>query len=130
VKKANQTKDVPIALISTPVRLRVASGPFKMSAVSPSGPLHPGNKQSLTVNLERLYGFADQVDLTLEPPAGMQGISAEKLTLKKDEAEGKLEVVAADGASPGRYACTLRARGRFNNVAVETTAVVDVVVSK
>jgi hypothetical protein len=130
VKKANQTKDVPIALISTPVRLRVASSPFKLSAASSSSPCKPGDKQTLAVNLERLYGFADQVDLTLEPPAGLQEISAQKLTLKKDEAEGKLEVAAADGAAPGKYACTLRARGRFNNVAVETTAVVDVVVSK
>jgi hypothetical protein len=60
----------------------------------------------------------------------VQGLSAEKLTLKKDEAAGKLEVVAAKDAVPGKYACTVRARGRFNNVAVETTAAVDVVVGK
>jgi hypothetical protein len=130
VKKANQTKDVPIALISTPVRLRVASGPFKLSAASTSVPLKPGGKQTLTVNLERLYGFADQVDLTLEPPAGEQGLSAQKLTLKKDESEGKLEVVAAENIPPGKYACTLRARGRFNNVAVEMTTAVNVVVGR
>ena len=46
------------------------------------------------------------------------------MTLKKDEAQGKLEIAAADNATPGQHACTLRARGRFNNVQVETTATV------
>jgi hypothetical protein len=128
VKKANQTKDVPIALISTPVRLRIHAGPFKLAAGALSGPLKPGDKQMLAVNLERLYGFTDQVDLTLELPPGVQGLSAQKLTLKKDEAEGKLEVAAASDATPGTHACTLRARGRFNNVAVEAAAVVNVTV--
>jgi hypothetical protein len=130
VKKVNQSKDVPIALISTPVRLRVASSPFKLSAISPPAPLKPGDKQALAVNLERLYGFTDQVDVTLEPPAAVQGLSAQKLTLKKDEGEGKLEVAAADDASPGEYVCTLRARGRFNNVQVESTLPVQITLEK
>ena len=52
----------------------------------------------------------------------------EKLTLKKDELQSKLQVAAADNATPGQHACTLRARGRFNNVQVETTATVNVMV--
>src|SRR6185369_6214967 len=104
-KKTNQAKDVPIALISTPVRLRIHSGPFKLSAGALAGPLKQGDKQTVAVNLERLYGFADQADLTLELPPGVQGVSAQKLTLKKDEAEGKLEVLAASDATPGTHAC-------------------------
>jgi len=112
------------------VRLRVASSPFKLSATSPSAPLKQGEKKTVTVNLERLYGFADQVDLTLEPPAAVEGLSAQKLTLKKDEAESKLEVAAAENAPPGKYTCTVRARGRFNNVAVEAMAPVTVTVER
>jgi hypothetical protein len=129
-KKVNQTKDVPIALISTPVRLRIHSSPFKLSAGSLAQPLKQGNKQTLTVNLERLYGFADQVDLTLELPPGAQGLSAAKLTLKKDEAESKLELAAATDATPGSHACTLRARGKFNNVQVETASSINITIEK
>src|SRR5262249_49860787 len=64
-KKANQTKDVPLALISTPVRLRIHPSPLKLSAGSLAAPLQPGVKQELPVSLERLYGFADQVEFTL-----------------------------------------------------------------
>jgi hypothetical protein len=128
-KKANQTKDVPIALISTPVRLRINPSPFKLSAGSPATPLQPGAKQELLVSLERLYGFADQVEFTLEPPAAAQGLSAQKLTLKKEESQGKLELAAADNAAPGTHACTLRARARFNNVQVESTTPLTITVA-
>ena len=89
---------------------------------APPTAMKPGAKHELAVKLERLYGFDDQVELTLDPPSGVQGLSAEKLTLKKDETQGKLAITIADNAPPGQHACTLRARGRFNNVQVETTA--------
>lgn len=129
-KKANQTKDVPLALISTPVRLRINASPLKLSASALSAPLQPGAKQELPISLERLYGFADQVELTLEPPAAAQGLTAQKLTLKKEDSQGKLELVAADNATPGTYACTLRAKARFNNVQVESTATVNIAIIK
>ena len=34
--------------------------------------------------------------------------------------------VYSDNATPGQHGCTLRARGRFNNVQVETTATINV----
>ncbi len=129
-KKANQTKDVPLALISTPVRLRIKASPLKLSAGSLAAPLQPGAKQELVVNLERMYGFADQVELTLEPPAAAQGLTAQKLTLKKEDSQGKLELAAADNSTPGTYACTLRAKARFNNVQVESTATIPITIKK
>jgi len=130
-KKANQTKDLSIALISTPVRLRIAASPIKLATQESAAPVRPGGKRELEVKLDRLYGFADAVELTLEPPAGAAGLSAEKVTLKKDETQTKLEIAAAGDAKPGSYACNLRARGKFNNVQVETTLPVTVeVVSK
>jgi hypothetical protein len=128
VKKSSQPRDLPVALISTPVRLRIHPSPLKLSVEAASSPLKPGAKQELAVKLDRLFGFADQVDLTLEPPSGVQGLAAEKTTLKKDESQSKLEVAAAENATPGKHAYTLHARGRFNNVQVETTATVNVTV--
>ncbi len=116
VKKASQPKDVPIALISTPIRLRVFSAPLKLSLDPPAASVRPGGKQDLSVKVERLVGFADTVELSLEPPAGVQGLAAEKITLKKDQADGKLQIVVADNATPGSHACTLLARARSTSV--------------
>ena len=53
------------------------------------------------MKLERLYGFADQVELTFDPPPGVQGLTAQKVTLKKGRNGGKLEIAAADNAPAG-----------------------------
>jgi len=128
-KKANQTKDVPLALISTPVRLRIHPSPLKLTTPTMAEPLKLGAKQALPVSVERLYGFADQVEFTLEPPAAAQGLSAEKLTLKKEDSQGKLELTVAGNATPGTHPCTLRAKARFNNVSVESTATIPITIT-
>jgi hypothetical protein len=127
-KQANQPKDVQFAIISTPIKLKVAASPFNLTATAPAGPVKQEQKSELPIKIERLYGFADQVEFTLEPPQGVQGLSAPKVTLNKDQAEGKLEVAAAGNATVGQHKCTVRARGRFNNVQVETTSEVLVTV--
>jgi hypothetical protein len=125
-KKASQPKDVQFALVSTPIKLRIHASPIKLMPGQTAAAIKPGDKQELEVKLERLYGFGDDVELSLEPPPGVQGLSAPKLTLKKGQGQGKLEIATAENTSPGQHACTLRARGKFNNVQVETTALVTV----
>lgn len=127
-KQANQPKDIQFALASTPVRLRIRPSPFDLTPAAPGSPVKQGQKQELVVKIERLFGFADSVDLTLEAPQGVPNLAAGKLTLKKDEGEAKLEVSAGDNTPPGQHTCTIRAKGRFNNMAVESTATVMVTV--
>jgi hypothetical protein len=128
VKQNNQPKDTNFALVSTPIKLRVHPHPFNFTATNPPAALKQGEKQEVAAKVERLYGFAEQVELTFTPPQGVQGLSAQQVNLNKDQADGKLEVVAAANATPGQHACTLRCRGRFNNVQIETTATVMVTV--
>jgi hypothetical protein len=116
-KKANQPKDVPIALVSTPIKLRIHPSPFNLALQGPSPVLKPGGKQQVTVTIERLFGFSDQVELILKAPTDL---TAPKLTLKKDESEAKLEITATEKAAAGAHTCTLQAVARFNNVQVET----------
>ena len=128
-KQQNQPKDVQFALASTPVQLRIHPHPFKVTATAPNSPLKQGEKAELPVKVERLFGFADTAELTLEPPQGVQGIAAEKVTLKKEEGEGKLSIAAADNATPGTHECKLRVRGRFNNMQVDALVPVTVTVA-
>jgi hypothetical protein len=128
VKQANQPKDTNFALVSTPIKLRIHPHPFNFTATNPPAAVKQGQKQELPVKLERLYGFAEQVELNFMPPQGVQGLSAQNVNLNKDQADGKLEVAAADNATVGQHACTIRCRGRFNNVQVETTATVTITV--
>jgi hypothetical protein len=122
VKQANQAKDVTFALASLPVKIRVAASPFTVAAAAPVT-VKAGQKAELTINLNRLYGFAEGVDLTFEP-ANVPGLQAPKVTVAKDQNSGKFEVATGDKTPPGEYAVPVKAKGKFNNVNVEAAVTV------
>jgi hypothetical protein len=128
VKQANQPKDVNFAIASTPIKLKIVASPINLTAANPPAAVKQGEKQELVAKLERLYGFADQIELRFEPPQGVPGISAPQVNVPKEQAEGKLEITAAANAPPGQHVCVVRARGRYNNVQVETTTNVTITV--
>lgn len=120
IKQANQPKDVNFSLISTPIKLRVVPSPIAFNSAAIGGAVKQGEKQALTANINRLYNFADAVEISFEPPAGVQGLTAAKVSIPNGQAEGKLEVVAAANATPGDHNVVIRAKGKFNNVDVQT----------
>lgn len=121
VTKASQPKDTSIALISTPVKLRIHASPIRLAVSAPAG-LSPGRKAMVEVKIERLFGFADQVELTFEPASEALGVSAEKSLLKSGQSAAQLALVATKALSPGTLLGTVRAKGRFSNVPVEATS--------
>lgn len=121
IKKANTAKDVTVSVVSTPIKLRIHSSPVKIQAQSPAGPLKQGAKLELPVSIERLFGFEDPLDVTLEAPKGVSGLSISKVALPKGQTAGKFEITANDKATPGEHQFTIRAKGKFNNVNVEST---------
>ena len=121
-KKNNAPKDVNIALVSTPIRLQIVQTPLKLS-VSPPGELKPESKVEVPVTIERLYGFADKVDLSIQPPKGVAGLAG-KLSIAKNAKTGKLVITAAKNAKPGEHAVTVRADATFNKVKVSATQVI------
>jgi hypothetical protein len=86
-------------------------------------------KAELPVNLTRLYGFADNVEIEFAAPGSAPGLAAQKVTLNKDQPAGKLEVTAAANTPPGDHTVTLKAKGKFNNVNVEAMSTVVVKVA-
>lgn len=122
LKKNNAAKDVNFAIVSTPVRLRVAKSPFKFAAETANVAIKVGQKAELPLALQKLYGFDDNIEITLEPPQGSKGLSAPKITINKGAADGKLEINIGADATPGDYTATVRGKAKFNNVNVEATS--------
>jgi hypothetical protein len=119
VKKNNAKKEINAFVISTPVKLRVHPDPIQPTAAAPPAAIKQESKAEVTVTVSRLYGFDDQVEVTLEPPGGVNGISAPKITIPKEQTEGKLEITAAGNATVGDHTMNLRFRVRFNNVQLD-----------
>lgn len=119
-KKANAPKDVTFALVSTPIKLKIDAAPYKLTAGDPAS-VKPGEKAPFAVKVERLYGFADSVELSFDAPSGVNGLKVDKVTLKKEDGEAKFEVSADKNAPAGEHTGTIRAKGKFNNMNVETS---------
>lgn len=119
VKKNNTKKEVTFYTASTPVKVRIAPDPLNVTVAPLASAIKQGDKLETTVTVERLYGFDDQVEVTFEPPGGVNGLSAPKITIPKDQQEGKLEITAANNATVGEHTINIRFRVRFNNVQLD-----------
>ena len=80
----------------------------------------------IPVKVERLYGFAEAVELEVAVPGTAKGVTAAKLSVAKEAAEGMLEITTAADAAVGDHAVTLNAKAKFNNVDITATATVKV----
>jgi hypothetical protein len=118
--EAAKPKNVNVALYSTPVTVRIAPAPVKIEASMPGTPMKPGEKQELAVNVSRLYGFADQVALSLVVPDASIGVKAPDVNVPKEQAAGKLMLEVAPQAKPGEYKALVRAKLSFNGQSLQT----------
>lgn len=118
-KKAAAPKDLNLALVSTPIKLKISSAPFTLAPAA-GVTVKQSEKAPLAVKLERLFGFAEAVDLTLEAP-GIAGLTAAKLTVAKEQGEANLELSTDKNTPAGEHTATIRAKGKFNNMNVEAS---------
>ncbi|MFT5526298.1 MAG: hypothetical protein ACI9HK_004272, partial [Pirellulaceae bacterium] len=121
-KKAIEPKDVNTAILSSPLRVRVAASPFEIAADTVN--VKQGAVVELGVKLARKYGFEDPVEIELQLPGGVAGLAGKKFSVAMSANDGKLEVTAAENATVGEHQVTIRGTAKFNNVTVETKQVV------
>ena len=130
VKKANAAKDVLVAIVSNPIKLRLVATPIAIKLAAEQAQVKAAEKVQVKVTLERKYGFAEPVELTLALPKGVAGVSAAKVTIAKDQLEGTLEIVTTDKATPGAHAVTVQAAGTFNKIKVAASGALNLTVEK
>jgi hypothetical protein len=70
------------------------------------------------VNLNRLYGFADQVALSVVADQSI-GVKAADLNVPKDQPSGKLMLDVDPKAKPGEHRLIVRAKLSFNGQPLE-----------
>ena len=128
--KAAEQKNVNVFESSTSTLLRITPAPAKLNVTAPATPLAPGAQVEIPVAVARMYGLADALEIELVVPESAKGLSAAKLTLPADQAEGKLVLAAAADATPGKHVLVARSKFKFGGadfqvdqpVTVEVTA--------
>ena len=101
------------------MRVRIAESPLQLTAIAPESPLEVSGSLAIPFALERRFGFAADVEVTVEIPNGLKGVTAGKVTLAPDQTQGVVELKADEKAVIGEGSVTLRARAKFNEVDVE-----------
>jgi len=117
-QKANEPKDIDIAVVSTSIRVRIVETPLVVTPGKADTAVKAAETVQLPVSIERKYGFSEDVELTVTFPDGVAGISVAKITIPKDQSEGTLEIVTTDKATVGEHAVTIQAAGTFNKISV------------
>lgn len=111
--------DASATFYSDPIPIEVISAPLALKPADGQPALHPGQSVSLTLQVERLFGFAGEVELSVEPLSGLK--LAKPATLKLPAAEGSALIpleVPADQA-PGAFPARVAAQVIFNGQALK-----------
>lgn len=87
-----------------------------------------GETFDLPVQITRDYGFADAIQIDAQLPGNFNNANPMKLTINADQNGGNLQIVTNENTNPGTYPVTVKATAKFNNVNVETTTTINLVV--
>jgi hypothetical protein len=112
-------KNIFASYYSVPFTVKIAPAPLKIEPAAPTAAMKQGDKQELAVNLSRLYGFADQVSLSLVVADQSIGIKAPDVNVPKDQPAGKLMLEVGPQAKPGEHQAIVRAKLSFNGQALQ-----------
>jgi len=100
--KAKQKPNVNVVQCSTPVLVTVLPKQVAQLSVSNGNPtVKLGNQAEIVVRVNRQYEYADAFKVKLVLPAGVQGISADEVTLLPGQNEVKLLLRVPATATPG-----------------------------
>ncbi|MCH8922718.1 MAG: PPC domain-containing protein [Planctomycetes bacterium] len=117
---AAKPKKINMAFVSTPITVKIAPSPITLAA-SPAGTVKQGAKLEVPVNINRLFGFAEAVQISAKPASGVSGVSVKKATIAKGQNAGKLELTASAKATPGEHELVIEASLSLNGQNIKTS---------
>jgi hypothetical protein len=125
---AAKGKNITIYEASTPITIHVREVPIEVTFAAPGTAIAPGAKLEVPVEVQRLFEFADAVDLEIKAPGGAK-LKAAKVQLKKEESSGMVVVEVDPAATPGEYELIVEAGLKFNNQNLKATFPLSITVS-
>jgi hypothetical protein len=127
----NAAKAANVNLVdpSTPIVIKVTAAPITLAAPLQAVQVKQGEKTEAPVTITRLYGYADPVEVEVTPPKDAAGLKIPKVTIAKDQTEGKVVIEADAKAKPGDYTVSVKGTAKLNgqNLPVEQTFALKVV---
>ena len=105
---ASAAKDVAVVFPVATVPFEIVAMPTVPTITPPPAALKQGDKGEITVSVNRLYAFADPINLEVVTPGGVAGVAITNMQIPAGQNEIKLPVTIAADATPGTHTFTLR----------------------
>jgi hypothetical protein len=106
--------NINLAAPSPTVTLKVTSAPITLNAIPSGSAIKQGGSLELPVTINRLYSYADAVQIKAKLPAEAKGLKIADLSIAAGQSEAKLVVQAAADAAPGTYSINIQAVSKYN----------------
>ncbi|MCA9197884.1 MAG: pre-peptidase C-terminal domain-containing protein [Planctomycetales bacterium] len=125
VKKQNEPKDVQAVFATPNIHIRVHESPVTIALAPPELRMTAGQQAELSVTIERKFGFAGDVTLSVAADANSL-VSGSPVTVTADQANGTLLLQAKPDAQ-GRQTVQVIAKQKFGNVESQTVQSIEIV---
>ncbi len=106
---------------SLPLKLTVAGSAIRLVVTAPTGPVRQGTQVELPITIERLYNYADPVQVRIVIPGGVEGITAATATIPRGKSDAKLAVTLGPAATLGVHKLTVNAIARLSGLELPAT---------
>lgn len=112
---AAKPKDLNIIIPSNVAQLSITAAPIKLSLKNDKPSVKVGEQIDIAVAAERLYGFADAIELEVALPPELKNVKVTPKPIAKGQNEAPITLATAKDSAAGTYTITLRGKPKFNN---------------
>ncbi len=120
LRKSTAERDVTAYFPTTPLRIRIIETPVRAAPIAAvTGTA--GAEQSIDIKIERLFGFADAIDLSLSGKAPIEGLELANVQIPAGMDTGKLVVKIPATATATSVNIPIKMDCKFNGHALSQT---------
>ncbi|MDX1929980.1 MAG: hypothetical protein SFV81_25865 [Pirellulaceae bacterium] len=128
LKKSTAERDVTVYFPTTPLRIRIVDSPVRPLPIAPlTGAA--GSEQTVELKIERLFGFADAVDLSLAGKTSIEGLEVPNVQIPAGMDTAKIVIKIPAGATPATVNIPIKMDCKFNGHALSQTLTVGLTIA-
>lgn len=128
LKKSSAERDVTAYFPTTPLRIRIVETPIRPAPI-PAMSGTAGTEQMIDVKIERLFGFADAVDISLAGKSPIEGLELKNVQIPAGMDSAKIIVKIPAGAAPASVNIPIKMDCKFNGHALSQTVTVGLTIA-
>lgn len=110
-----QPADTTCTVYGPPLHIKITAAPIQFASAVSGMSLKRGGKAEVAIQMKRLYGYKDPIEVSIVLPNELKGISVAKVTIPADQTEAKLLLESSTNATMGEKKVSLVAIAKLNN---------------